>query len=100
MSDSPNGLGPIFVDEDRYPSKFAMEAAVELEVHAALGRVQTQVIGEIIQRAINKALRASGIDPDLAIIIGLTPQGSKSSVRPIFGARRCNTENLARPGKN
>lgn len=43
------------VHDDPYPpSKFAMEAAVELEVHAALGRIQTQTVGKIIQRAIDK----------------------------------------------
>ena len=41
---------------DPYPSQIAMEAAVELEVHNALGRVQTQTIGKVIQRAIDKAL--------------------------------------------
>ena len=45
------------VHEDPYPSQFAMEAAIELEVHAALGRVQTQTVGKIIQRAIYKAIR-------------------------------------------
>lgn len=44
------------VHEDPYPSRVAMEAAVELEVHSALGRVQTQTIGKVIQRAIDKAL--------------------------------------------
>ena len=56
------------VHEDPYPSRFAMEAAVELEIHAALGRVQTQTIGKVIQRAIDKALRASGVDPSLAAV--------------------------------
>lgn len=51
------------VHEDPYPSKFAMEAAVELEIHAALGRVQTQTVGKVVQRAIDKAMRARGIDP-------------------------------------
>lgn len=46
------------VHEDPYPSKIAMEAAVELEVHSALGRVQTQTIGKIIQRAIERAYAA------------------------------------------
>lgn len=50
------------VHEDPYPSKFAMEAAVELEIHAALGRVQTQTVGKVIQRAIDKALKAHGVD--------------------------------------
>jgi hypothetical protein len=45
--------------EDPYPSQFAMEAAVELEVYAALGRVQTQTVGKIIQRAIDKAIAAN-----------------------------------------
>lgn len=53
------------VHEDPYPSRFAMEAAVELEVHSALGRVQTQTIGKVIQRAINKALLDSGVQPPL-----------------------------------
>lgn len=44
------------VHEDPYPSRIAMEAAVELEVCAALGYVQTQTIGKVIQRAINKAI--------------------------------------------
>ncbi len=44
------------VHEDPYPSQFAMEAAVELEVHACLGRVQTQTVGKVIQRAIDKAI--------------------------------------------
>lgn len=56
------------VHEDPYPSRFAMEAAVELEVHAALGRVQTQTVGKLIQRAIDKALRAAGVDPSLAAV--------------------------------
>lgn len=45
------------VHEAPYPSRFAMEAAVELEVHAALGRVQTQTVGKVIQRAIDKAVK-------------------------------------------
>lgn len=45
------------VHEDPYPSRFAMEAAVELEIHSALGCVQTQTIGKVIQRAIDKALK-------------------------------------------
>lgn len=44
------------VHEDPYPTRFAMDAAVELEVNACLGRVQTQTIGKVIQRAINRAL--------------------------------------------
>lgn len=56
------------VHEDPYPSKFAMEAAVELEVHACLGRVQTQTVGKVIQRAIDKALKACGVDPSLAAV--------------------------------
>ena len=44
------------VHEDPYPSKIAMDAAVQLEVHSALGRVQTQTIGKIIQRAIDRAI--------------------------------------------
>lgn len=47
------------LDQDPYPSRFAMEAAVELEIHSALGHVQTQTIGKLIQRAIDKALAAS-----------------------------------------
>ena len=39
-----------------YPSQTAMAAAVELEVHAALGQVQTQTIGKVIQNAIDKAI--------------------------------------------
>lgn len=46
------------VHEDPYPSRTAMEAAVELEIHSALGRVQTATIGKVIQRAIDKALTA------------------------------------------
>lgn len=41
---------------DDYPSRFAMEAAVELEVHSCLGNVQTQTLGKVIQRAIDRAL--------------------------------------------
>ena len=44
------------VHEDPYPSKIAMDAAVQLEVHCALGNVQTQTIGKIIQRAIERAV--------------------------------------------
>lgn len=51
------------VHNDPYPSRFAMEAAVELEINTALGCVQTQTIGKVIQRAIDKALRARGLDP-------------------------------------
>lgn len=43
------------VHNDPYPSQPAMEAAVELEVHACLGRVQTQTVGKVIQRAIDKS---------------------------------------------
>lgn len=39
-----------------YPSTEAMIAAVELEIHAALGRVQTIVIGQIVQKAVDAAL--------------------------------------------
>lgn len=46
------------VHEDPYPSRFAMEAAVELEIHSAIGRVQTQTVGKVIQRAIDKAVAA------------------------------------------
>ena len=42
--------------KDPYPSRFAMEAAVELEVHAALGHVQTKTVGKVIQRAIDDAM--------------------------------------------
>ena len=57
------------VHEDPYPPRIAMEAAVELEVHAALGRVQTQTIGKVIQRAINKALAERGGEPqDLGLM--------------------------------
>lgn len=52
--------------EDGYPSRFAMEAAVELEVYAALGRIQTQTVGKVIQRAIDKALFAHGVEPEAA----------------------------------
>lgn len=52
------------VHEDPYPSKIAMEAAVELEISAALGVVQTQTLGKVIQRAIDKAL-ASTLPPPL-----------------------------------
>jgi hypothetical protein len=45
-----------------------MEAAVELEVAAAIGCVQTQTIGKIIQRAINKALKAHGVDIENAAV--------------------------------
>lgn len=38
-----------------YPSVEAMKAAVELEIMAALGRVQTVAIGEMIQKAIDAA---------------------------------------------
>lgn len=44
------------VHKDAYPSAIAMAAAVELEAAACLGRVQTQTIGKVIQRAIDKAL--------------------------------------------
>ena len=40
-------------DENNYPSIEAMKAAVELEIHAALGTVQTVVIGRMIQKAID-----------------------------------------------
>jgi hypothetical protein len=42
-----------------YPSLEAMMAAVELEIHSALGRVQTVVIGQMIQKAIDAAMPAS-----------------------------------------
>ena len=45
-----------------------MEAAVELEVHAAVGRIQTQTVGKIIQRAIDKALKAHGVNPSLGAV--------------------------------
>jgi hypothetical protein len=51
------------VHKDPYPSRIAMEAAVELEIHAALGRVQTQTVGKVIQRAIDKALAADAASP-------------------------------------
>ena len=41
---------------DDYPSMLAMKYAVEMEIVNALGRVQTQTLGKIIQRAINDAL--------------------------------------------
>lgn len=47
------------IHNDQYPSRLAMEAAVELEICAAIGRIQTQTIGKVIQRAINKALSAN-----------------------------------------
>ena len=47
--------------KDPYPSRFAMEAAVELEIHAAVGRVQTQTVGKVIQRAIDKAIAALAV---------------------------------------
>jgi hypothetical protein len=47
------------VHKDVYPSEIAMAAAVELEISACLGRVQTQTIGKVIQRAIDKALKAN-----------------------------------------
>lgn len=50
------------VHEDPYPSRFAMEAAVELEVHACLGRVQTQTVGKVIQRAIDNAIKSYKAD--------------------------------------
>lgn len=56
------------VHEDPYPSRFAMAAAVELEVHAALGRVQTQTVGKVIQRAIDAALKAHGVDTSKAAV--------------------------------
>lgn len=45
------------VHTEPYPSKIAMAAAVELEIEVTLGRVQTQTIGKVIQRAIDKALK-------------------------------------------
>jgi hypothetical protein len=39
-----------------YPSAEAMKAAVELEIHAALGKVQTITIGAMIQKAIDASL--------------------------------------------
>jgi hypothetical protein len=43
------------VDGEVYPSVEAMMSAVELEIHAALGQVQTVVIGRMIQKAIDAA---------------------------------------------
>jgi hypothetical protein len=40
------------VDQPDYPSREAMMSAVELEIHAALGQVQTVVIGQLIQKAV------------------------------------------------
>ena len=45
-----------------YPSVEAMKAAVELEIHAALGRVQTIVIGGMIQKAIDAAIAHQRVD--------------------------------------
>lgn len=56
--DASCAYGTDDVGKDGYPSGAAMEAAVELEVHAALGRVQTATVGKIIQRAIDKAIAA------------------------------------------
>jgi len=44
------------VHDDPYPSQIAMETAVAMEVSRALGRVQTQTIGKMIQRAIDAAI--------------------------------------------
>lgn len=44
------------VHQDPYPSRIAMEAAVELEIHSAIGRIQTQTVGKVIQRAVDKAV--------------------------------------------
>lgn len=60
-----------------HPSAEAMKAAVELEIHAALGRVQTVEIGRMIQKAIDAAqppaapveTRGSGVE----MINNLTP---------------------------
>lgn len=43
--------------ENAYPSVTAMKAAVELEIHAALGSVQTAAIGRMIQSAIDAAVK-------------------------------------------
>lgn len=45
---------------DNYPSRAAMEAAVEIEINLAIGSVQTIVLGRIIQKAIDAALKSSG----------------------------------------
>jgi hypothetical protein len=44
------------VHGDPYPSEVAMETAVAMEVMACLGRVQTQTIGKMIQRAIDETI--------------------------------------------
>ena len=49
------------VHGDDYPSMLAMKYAVEMEIVNALGRVQTQTLGKIIQRAINDALASAAI---------------------------------------
>lgn len=46
-----------------YPSVDAMKAAVELEIRSALGTVQTVVIGQMIQKAIDAALAQPGAQP-------------------------------------
>ena len=40
-----------------------MESAVALEIHAALGRVQTVTIGQMIQKAINAAMKLPAATP-------------------------------------
>jgi hypothetical protein len=41
-----------------HPSTEAMMAAVELEIEAAIGKVQTRTIGRIVQKAINASISA------------------------------------------
>lgn len=55
---------------DEYPSKFAMEAAVRIEIQVALGGVKTIVYARILDEAIAKALKAHGVDVALAATSG------------------------------
>lgn len=65
---SENDVAELPVHEDPYPSRIAMEAAMNLEIHSALGRVQTQTIGKVIQRAINAALASQSQERDAELL--------------------------------
>lgn len=52
-------FSPVPLERTAYPSTDAMKAAVELEIHAALGYVDTVTIGRMIQKAIDAALPAA-----------------------------------------
>ena len=45
------------------PSRFAIDAAAEIEANTAVGGVLPHNAARIIQRAIDRALRAHGVEP-------------------------------------